>query len=45
MGKEVWFMKPATGVYSYQGIIDSGEFEFKELPCYDDNTDIVVLIK
>lgn len=45
IGKEIWFMKPATGVYSYEGVISGGEFEFKELPCYDDNTDIVVLIK
>ncbi len=45
IGKEVWFMKPATGVYSYSGTIGGSRFEYKEIPCYDDNTDVVVLIK
>lgn len=45
IGKDVWIMKPATGVYSYEGTIRSDRFEYKEIPCYDDNTDIVLLIK
>ena len=42
IGKEIWFMKPTTGVYSYEGVISGVKFKFKELPCYDDNIDIVV---
>lgn len=45
IGKEVWLMKPATGAYSYAGTISSSQFEYEEIPCYDGNTDMVVLIK
>lgn len=45
IGKDIWYFKPATGVMSYAGKIEAGEYEFVPFENYDDNSDIVVVIK
>lgn len=45
IGREVWIMKPAIGVYSYLGTITENVYEYKEIPSYDENTDVVIVIK
>lgn len=42
---ELWYFKPATGVMSYAGYIRKEHYKFIPFESYDDNSDIVIVVK
>ena len=42
---QLWYFRPATGVYSYIGQNNGGHYNFNPLEIYDGNTDIVLVVK
>ena len=45
IGKDAWFMRPSTGVYSYLGRVETPVFHYEPVPCYDGNEDVVIVIR
>ena len=44
-GKDIWFLRPATGIYSYYGKVTEDIFTYHEIPSFNEDTDMVVVIK
>ncbi len=45
IGKDIYFMRPSTGVYSFLGKVDGPRFHYEPVPCYDGNDDVVIVIR
>ncbi|MCR5107778.1 MAG: glycoside hydrolase family 140 protein [Lachnospiraceae bacterium] len=45
IGKDIWLFRPATGIYSYMGKVDKEVYDHKQIPSYNEDTDMVLLIK
>ncbi len=44
-GKEIWLFRPATGIYSYIGKVTDDTYDYREVPSFNEDTDVVILIK
>lgn len=44
-GAELWYFMPATGVFSYIGQTEGGRYICRPPRCYDENSDIVLVVK
>ncbi len=44
-GAELWYFMPATGVFSYIGRSGGGCYHCRPPRCYDENSDIVLVVK
>lgn len=45
IGADIYLMRPAVGVYSYAGKMTGDRCEYVEMPCYNGDEDVVVVIR
>lgn len=45
IGADIYFMRPAVGAYSYAGKVTGDRYAYVEMPCYNGDEDIVVVIR
>lgn len=45
VGKDVWLLRPATGIYSYYGKVKDEIFTYESIPSHNEDKDVVIVIK
>ncbi len=45
IGKDIWFFRPSNGIYSFLGKVTQDVYNCKELPSFNEDTDMVLIIK